>query len=418
MSYTYGTRVAPVVAAVKRVLSQNTTDFPVVGNGLGGLPRRVQKQGVQKHRYPLGVTVSGNNIVYFHKSPTDYQLSTAIQILFSYTGSESVVTGESADGLTMYAAVRLSASSGALVYHCLKRQSIVDRWEIVSTQTTSVFTSTPVRILVSHDGRFALVQCQSASVNAAYAAVLIGYDGSNILTIKEWMFGGINGATWPIAAMSDVKAGRFYCFVFGVASSFGSGNRPELGYMDYGSSSWKRIAFDNELSALGNFGSSAWMSFYNTQLGFVWKNGGNIDSYIITDSGIVFDKTLVGGFLTNPNAAGRYGIVVGSADDYLIAPALWSGTFYIEGAYLNKLSGLWQKSNFLLSNTTGWNAVAVSPEESRLMVSDSSTTYIYDLTKDAVTGELVRGSLITSAATNSAQFKDFSSGVQTSYKVI
>lgn len=40
MAYQYGTRLAPIAAAVKRALGPNTTDFPVVGNGLGGLPVR------------------------------------------------------------------------------------------------------------------------------------------------------------------------------------------------------------------------------------------------------------------------------------------------------------------------------------------------------------------------------------------
>lgn len=53
MAYQYGTKLTPVSAGVKRALAPNTTDFPAVGNGLGGLP-------IRKGCYPYFVTKATN----------------------------------------------------------------------------------------------------------------------------------------------------------------------------------------------------------------------------------------------------------------------------------------------------------------------------------------------------------------------
>lgn len=405
-------------------LPRGMGSFPAVGNGLGGLP--VRRPGglpaLPNYRQDIGCyvrrNVGGNEEYWYYRKTADFQLTTASQILESYTPvSGTQIRGcESADGLHLWF-FRYDGGTSQMRIAKYSRPDVASSWTL-NAATTRNFAS-PGNVLVSANGGYCLVACTGdVSDTPTPSAILWQYTAGAITQRKIWTQSSTS-SIYPVAALNDLRTGRFYCLVGGFSTSQNAADvtRPELGYIKDGV--WTSIAFNNTLTAVVGFlGTNCRFGFLNTKLGFLHidASGSAVREFLFDDTGVTLTGTLINFVGVSDNTVFDYpAIQVSPRDDYFSwASSYTGGTFRVLFGYKDA-SGIWTAFDSASMAVTGAGqaAVSVSPDETRIIDYDSSATRIRPFSYSPTTGITVGSSIATLA---NAQWPRFSTDISSAVK--
>lgn len=419
MPYAYGTR-GMQGAINSSPAPKGMGEFPIVGGGLGGLPvRRVANASYPNYRQDVGCgvprNITGATEYWYYRKTTDFQLTTDAQVVETYTGVGGVTMrgAESADGLHLWV---LRYDGGT--FQC--RATKYSRPDLNSVWTFNAFITTnyanPTDVLVSANGDYCLLGCAGAD-GPFKSAILWQYEAGAITQKRIWQQ-GVSTSSYPIAAMTDITTGRFYCLVGGVSTAQDPSNvtRPELGYIKNGT--WSTIAADNALTAVvGSVGINCRFGFLNTKLGFlhITTNAKAVREFSFDDAGVA----LVGTILTHAtcqsdnNGPISNGIQVSPRDDYFCwCGSYTEGTLRVVFGYKNA-AGSWVEYDNASMAVSAVASQTVSPMESHFADYTGSSARIRTFSYSPATGITVGSSIATLA---NGQWLRFSTGVAAALK--